>query len=373
VSAVVSELVEQYSSALHEYCVSGGETGLLRAYQIGRRAVQDGLSVLEVAALHQEALGSALPAPANADNGDVGGRASEFLVESLAPFELTRRGLQDVSARLTDLNRGLQHRLETVTQEFESAQGQLQEHERLQQLKNEFICLVSHEVRTPLTSIHGALNLLKAGLGGELNEQGQQLLDVAYRNSQRVVRLVSDILDLQKIEADTMTFDMQPIEVAPFLEQALEASQAYAAQFGVTLSLGPVPEDACVRADGDRLMQVMGNLLSNAVKFSPRDRPVVIEAARTDGMVRVSVHDEGPGVPEEFRSRVFQKFAQASSSRQKEGSGLGLSICKAIIEHMGGRIGFETVPGGGTTFFFELPEWQTADASDEGTAWPDLG
>jgi len=364
-------LIETYAQALRDYCASASEEALLRAYQLGRQAVRQGVGVLELAEVHQAAMGANLPGPPAAEeSARVANRAAEFLAESLAPFELNRAGFLDITATLSDLNRGLQHRLDSMVKAFENAQDELVEHRRLEELKNEFICIISHEVRTPLTSIHGALNLLTSGLGGELNEQGRQLLEVAYRNSQRLVRLVTDILDLQKIESGAMTFNMRPIEVKPFLVQAIDASQGFAKQFGVRLSLAAVPRRAYVRADSDRLMQVMDNLLSNAAKFSPPEGPVTVAVKRVGGRLRVSVQDRGRGVPKEFRGRIFERFAQAETSGARNGCGLGLSISKAIVEQLGGRLDFETTDGAGTEFFFELPEWDTRRAvPKESATW----
>jgi signal transduction histidine kinase len=357
-------LTDDYSQALAAYGVSGSEEALLRAYQLGRQAVSDGLGVIEMAAVHQQALNStgaaATPSPRLSE------RAAEFLAEALAPFELSRRGFEDLSATLKDLNQGLEHRLAAAVRAFEDAQDELSEGRRLEQAKNEFISIVSHEVRTPLTSIHGALNLLKSGLGGELNDQGRQLLDVAYRNSQRLVRLVTDILDLQKIESGAMTFNLRPIEVAPFLAQAIDASQGFARQFGVRLALVPAVGVGQVQADADRLMQVMDNLLSNAAKFSPAEGLVTVGAERRADGIRVFVQDRGSGIPEDFRSRIFTRFAQADTSGARNGCGLGLSISRAIVEQLGGRLDFESTAGEGTSFFFDLPEWKAGDAGAGG-------
>lgn len=362
-----------YLRALQEYCAAGSEEALLRGYQLGRSAVTEGIGVLDMAALHQEALSSSLLGSlAAADGPRTAKRAAEFLAETLAPFELSLHGFQQLNATLSDLNKGLQHRLDAALQAFETVQGELLERRRLEELKNELISIISHEVRTPLTSIHGALNLLQSGLGGELNDQGQQLLDVAYRNSQRLVRLVTDILDLQKIESGAMTFNMRAIEVESFLAQAIAASQGFAAKYGVPLTLGRVPRAGYVGADPDRLMQVMDNLLSNAIKFSPPEHPVTVEGRRRGNQIRICVEDRGPGVPEEFRARIFERFAQAESAAARSGSGLGLSISKAIVEHLGGRLDFESHAGEGTVFFFDLPEWDADQvASKEGVACSD--
>ena len=365
------EIASQYPIALHEYIRDGGEGALLRAYQIGRHAVAIGVGVLEMAALHEEALLSALIATAAPEDGThVAKRASEFFSEFLAPFELTRRGFQEAHSAMRDLNRGLERRLSAALQDFESAQDELIEQKRMEKQKNDFISVISHEVRTPLTSIHGALNLLKSGLGGDLNPQGQRLLDAAYRNSQRLVRLVNDLLDLQRIESGTMTFNLRPVDVHSLLEQAVESSQAHAGQLGIKLQLRGAPAGARVRVDSDRMMQVMTNLLSNAAKFSPPGETVTVEACRHNGGVRVEITDRGPGVPQEFHGRIFQKFAQAGPS-ERGGSGLGLSITKAIVEHMSGHVGFQSEPGR-TTFYFDLPEWRRHVSREKaaGNMWP---
>ena len=368
---VLQELSNQYPIALREYCHGGGEATLLRAYQLGRRAVSAGVGVLEMAGLHQDALVSALVATLTLEeSAPIARRATEFFAECLAPFELTRRGFEEAHAALRDLNQGLERRLSAALQDFESAQDELLEQKRMETLKNDFISVISHEVRTPLTSIHGALNLLKSGLGGELNSQGQRLLDAAYRNSQRLVRLVNDLLDLQRIESGTMTFNLRPIDLRSLLEQAVEVSQPHAGQLGIKLVLQDAPAGARVRVDSDRMMQVMTNLLSNAAKFSPPGETVVVEASRQNSGLRVGVTDRGPGVPEEFHDRIFQKFAQAASS-DRGGSGLGLSITKAIVEHMSGRVGFESEPGR-TTFYFDLPEWRRTVSRQKAAenTWP---
>jgi signal transduction histidine kinase len=217
--------------------------------------------------------------------------------------------------------------------------------------------VVSHELRTPLTSIRGSLGLLAGGAAGDLPEAARSLLDIAASNCERLVRLINDILDMEKIESGKMAFVPEPVALAPLVEQAVLSNRAYAHGFGVEIRI----EEAVpgrVLADADRLHQVLTNLLSNAARHSPRGAAVEVRVRRAAGRLCVSVADRGAGIPPEFQPRVFEKFAQAdtSSTRREKGTGLGLSISRAIIERHGGRIWFETAPGAGTTFSFELAD-----------------
>lgn len=227
-----------------------------------------------------------------------------------------------------------------------------------ERIKNEFISTVSHELRTPLTSIRGSLGLLAAGKLGALPPAARPFVEIASNDCLRLVRLINDLLDIQKIEAGRMDFQMKTQDLVGLVNQAVEANRSYGRQFGVRFVVREVPPTALVRGDGDRLIQVLSNLLSNAAKFSPRGEAVDVSVDHEDGRYLVSVRDRGPGIPAEFRDRIFQKFAQADSSdtRQKGGTGLGLNICKAILEKHEGSISFEAAPGGGTLFRFSLPE-----------------
>jgi PAS domain S-box-containing protein len=232
-----------------------------------------------------------------------------------------------------------------------------EERNKVDRLKNEFVSIVSHELRTPLTSIRGSLGLILGGVAGEVAPNLRKLLDIAHVNSERLVRLINDLLDIDKIASGKMDFNLQWLDLLPLVEQALEANQAYAGQLGVRLVLLRGIEGIKVKVDQDRLMQVMANLLSNAAKFSPKEGVVELAMHRFEGRVRVEVIDHGGGISEEFQRKIFQKFSQedSSSTRAKGGTGLGLSISKALIEKMGGEIGFTTRPGAGSTFYFDLP------------------
>ncbi len=235
---------------------------------------------------------------------------------------------------------------------------------RIDRMKSEFVSTVSHELRTPLTSIRGSLGLVWGGVAGELPEKAKELVGIAKSNCERLIRLINDILDSEKIESGKMRFELQALELEPLMAQALTAIEGFAAQHHVRTVLLETQAPVRVSADSDRLIQVVTNLLSNAIKFSPPEGVVQVALRRRPGWVRVEISDRGPGIPEEFRKRIFQKFTQADSSdtRQKGGTGLGLNISKAIIERMGGSIGFTTESQVGTTFFFELPEWKEAPA-----------
>lgn len=216
----------------------------------------------------------------------------------------------------------------------------------------QLVQVAAHELRNPLTSIVGTIGLLSAGSLAFSQEERDRLLSVARRNSDRMIRLVNDLLDLERVESGLVAFELERLELEPLLRQAVELAEPQASRCGVSLELAPVPA-AAVHADPQRLLQVLANLLSNAVKASPRGETVRLAASRADGRVRVEVVDRGPGIPAEIRPRIFQRFVRGEADRQ--GTGLGLAISKAIVEGMGGRIGFETGAQAGTTFYFELP------------------
>lgn len=233
--------------------------------------------------------------------------------------------------------------------------------------KGQFIASVSHELRTPLTAIIGALGMIEGYPPEGMPAQTMTLVDMAYRNGKRLSNLINDLLDFEKLDANRMEFQCRPVEVTPFLAHALELNEAYAERYKVSFVLEQTPPGTKIFADENRLMQVMTNLLSNAAKHSPAGEKVLISARQHEGKMRISVTDRGAGVPENFRQHIFEKFAQAesSSTRKAEGTGLGLAISKAIIEKMGGLIGFDSVVGQGSTFYFDLP---LADARGSGAA-----
>ncbi|MCY1030067.1 PAS domain-containing sensor histidine kinase [Corallococcus sp. BB11-1] len=237
-----------------------------------------------------------------------------------------------------------------------------EERQRVERMKNEFISTVSHELRTPLTSIRGSLGLLCGGIAGPLDSQVAQMVGIAHKNSERLLRLINDILDLEKMESGGLDLHLESTDVAPLLAQALQAHQGYAAEYGVHLDVEVHAPGARARVDEDRFNQVLANLLSNAIKFSPQGERVTLSLSREQGCLRVEVADHGPGIPEAFQARVFQKFAQADASdtRRRPGTGLGLSIAHGLVARMGGTLRFSTRAGEGTRFCFDLPECDPA-------------
>ncbi|WP_407293741.1 CHASE3 domain-containing protein [Stutzerimonas zhaodongensis] len=230
---------------------------------------------------------------------------------------------------------------------------------RMEQMKTEFISTVSHELRTPLTAIRGALGMLVGGVAGEIDDGARSLLDIAHKNSERLVRLINDILDIEKLEAGRLPFHFARCDVQALIEQALADLKPYGNDYGVSLVLvipdGPIQSEA--NLDPDRFAQVMANLLSNAIKHSPAGGVVSVDLRRHGASLEIGVQDTGQGIPESFRSRIFERFAQADSSdaRKRGGTGLGLAITRSLVQQMHGRIGFDSKEGQGTRFWLRLP------------------
>jgi PAS domain S-box-containing protein len=227
-----------------------------------------------------------------------------------------------------------------------------------EQMKKEFTSTLSHELRTPLTSIIGSLQLVNSGVLGDVDKDVLELTHVAERNSQRLLDLINDILDIEKIESGKLTMMPELLSLDEVVGESLVLNKGFAERYQVRYQPRGALLPVQVKADRKRLLQVMTNLLSNAAKFSPPGEPVEVTMEDHGAKVRVGVHDHGPGIPENFRGRIFARFAQADASvtRQKGGTGLGLAICKRLIELMDGRIGFTDREGGGTVFYFELPK-----------------
>ena len=231
-------------------------------------------------------------------------------------------------------------------------------HHKLQEeLKQHFVAKVSHELRTPTTSIIGSIALVVSGAAGPIPERARKLLEIARTNGGRLVSLVNDILDLEKVESGMMAFYLTSLDVRSLVEEEIARIQSFAQPYQVMIYLDPGATTGTVSADPGRLAQVISNLLSNAIKFSPAGAEVLVAIERLPGRIRISVRDHGPGIPEAFRHRIFSKFAQVDKKEAcaKGGTGLGLCIVKEIVSHLKGNAGYEPAPGGGSNFYVTLP------------------
>lgn len=236
--------------------------------------------------------------------------------------------------------------------------------ERIEQeeMKSAFISTVSHELRSPLTSIKGAMGLLLSKSAGELPEKALALLEIAHRNADRLVLIINDMLDLDKISRGEIDMDIQDVDLVELIKEADQANAMLQQRFGVTVELKGTQSAIAFRTDPNRFIQVLTNLLSNAYKFSKPNSTIVVEVQETGEHVLISVQDQGVGIPKDEQHKIFDRFADMANSdrKAKGGTGLGLNICKAIVENMGGGIGFESVEDVGTKFFFSLPKSQAA-------------
>lgn len=233
----------------------------------------------------------------------------------------------------------------------------ISEQREIERVKSEFVAVVSHELRTPLTSIRGSLGLVLGTMSSDMPGNAARLLEIAHVNCERLIVLINDILDIDKIASGHMRFDMQRRSLAELIQKSVQMTESYAQRFDARLQIRAIVEDAWIIVDADRFTQVLLNLLSNASKFSPPQGVVSVDMQVTDGRVRVSVTDEGPGIADDFRARIFERFSQADSSitRRTGGTGLGLHISRQIVERMNGAIGFDTQMGRGSTFWVEFP------------------
>lgn len=239
----------------------------------------------------------------------------------------------------------------------------ISEQKQLEQMKTDFISTVSHELRTPITAISGGLDLVINQVLGPVPEKALAMLKVASQNSKRLQLLVNDLLDMEKLSAGKMDFYLQACDLAQECQQAIVQNQPYADKFLVQLRLKN-HQSMMMQLDSHRLQQVLSNLLSNAIKYSKSSGEVELSYFNLEDKVRIQVEDKGEGIPLHFQEKIFQRFAQAdgSDTKARSGTGLGLAISKAIIESMGGTIGFHSVPGQGTVFYCDFPAQSGAKA-----------
>lgn len=233
----------------------------------------------------------------------------------------------------------------------------ISKHKEIERMKDEFISSVSHELRTPLTSIQGSLGLIRSNALGPVPQKISELIDIAYNNCGRLIHLINYILDIKKIEAGQMALNLEKLDIVSIIKETITENTPYAQKYNVNFAFDSRGGPIYVYADKFRLIQIITNLLSNAAKFSFPNETVKITTSKTGKMVRTSVSNHGETIPDEFKSKIFQKFLQLNSSntRSTGGTGLGLNICKTLIEKFGGTIDFESTPDSLTIFYFDLP------------------
>ena len=231
------------------------------------------------------------------------------------------------------------------------------EAQSLSELKSGFVSSVSHELRTPLTSIMGSLGLLKSNIEEPGSEISKSMLDIAYNNAERLLLLINDILDIEKIESGKMEFNFSKENINSLIKDCINQNNGLAKKYQVSFNFTAAHELPLISIDKDRIFQVLNNLMSNAAKFEPNGGTIEIESKLKNDKAYVSITDHGSGIPDEFHDRIFQAFTQADTSNTKgvAGTGLGLSITKTIIEHHNGEINFDSIPNESTCFYFTLP------------------
>ncbi len=307
------------------------------------------------------------------------GRNLMFLFPELdrsEPEKFMQTLMQKAKGRIAELEvlrkNGETFPIELSLTEFQSSEGRrlmanildVSERREIERLKREFVSTVSHELRTPLTSIRGSLTLMSVGALGALNEQMKKVVTIAERNTIRLIGLINDILDIEKLQAGKLDMAFDNVDIRSVLERSIESVRAFADQNSVKVEASDL--SAFVYADGDRLVQVVVNLLSNAIKFSEKGGSVTVAVEKENDWVTVKVIDRGRGIPAKYKDLIFERFQQVevSDAKRKGGTGLGLTICKGIIEQHRGFIGVDSEEGQGSTFWFKVPS-QAPSAAQE--------
>jgi signal transduction histidine kinase len=231
----------------------------------------------------------------------------------------------------------------------------ISDRKRVEQLKQDFVAMISHELRTPLTSMQAMLTLLANGAYGEITESGEKRLKSAKTGVNRLIMLINDLLDTEKLEAGKLSMTYKDVDLYNVVERSVETIEGFAEEHDVKVKVSNKP--ITVLGDSDRLIQVMVNLLSNAIKYSQEDGEIEVNIEADEEECEVHIVDHGAGIPPGFEDKIFQRYEQAPSvdGKRRGGTGLGLPICKAIVEQHGGTIGVKQTGGGGSTFWFRIP------------------
>ncbi len=350
-SDLLEELTQEYGQALGDYLAGKGESASLRAYWLGRTAIHKGLGLMDVAAAHARAVAAVLAHASSTDESvHLASAAADFFAETLSPFEMAHRGFKEVNVTLRDLNETLQLR----NAELDAANKKLEEANRL---KSRFLANMSHELRTPLNAIIGFSQMLGLESLGPLQPKQRRYVDHILTSARHLLTLITDLLDLSKIEAGKMELKLEPLGLSELLSEAAVVIRGMADQKQIVIELAIPHKDLTVVADASRLKQIVFNLLSNAIKFTPAGGRVRLTAKAADGFARIAVEDTGIGIAPDDQARLFQEFQQVgtAASQQFAGSGLGLALSRRLAELHGGTMAVESAVGQGSTFTFTLP------------------
>lgn len=262
-----------------------------------------------------------------------------------------------LNGRPVEINIQLEHGWDGAPR-FVAVVRDITQRKQVEQARSAFVATVSHELRAPLTSVKGALKLISSGATGTIPDKPKAMLGLALRNVDRLIELINDLLDLEKLDAEHGEVSREPLDMVSLVTEAIAANDCYGEEFGVRLKARSMPASLPMTGDKSRLLQVMTNLMSNAIKFSREGGEVEVGLEDHGDTARISVTDHGIGIPYETQPRLFERFVQADTEhhRKHPGTGLGLSIVKSIVEKHGGRIHFVSEPNVGTTFYVELPK-----------------
>jgi signal transduction histidine kinase len=350
------DLVRAYESALADYLNGNGEVALESAYELGRRALADGVGVLELTGLYEHALAAQLDHNPTAESAATIERGSRFLLESLSPFEMTHRGFREANTSLRFLNDILEQRTEEAEAAREQAEDARKQAEEANRAKSNFLAVMSHELRTPLNAVLGYSDLLDAGVAGPLNET--QIDHVAHiRSSARhLLELIEETLAFAKIESGREKVNLEYVGCATVMQEAADLIEPAAAERGIEFRIEMPKRARPLRTDARKLRQILVNLLSNAVKFTERGQ-VTLRAEVDADWVTLQVEDTGIGIPREHLDHIFDRFWQVerTTTRRTGGTGLGLSVARHLARMLGGDITVESTPGHGSVFRVRLP------------------
>lgn len=344
---------EAYAVALRDYVARGEEDALQHAFDLGRRAVREEPGVLDIAAVHHEALAGLLHELPAEDDGRVVKKAAEFLMEAISPFEMTHRSFQESNATLRELNEGLERRVEERTAELREKTEEL-EHSNAE--LRQFAYVASHDLQEPLRMISSYTQLLARRYKDRLDEDAREFIDYAVDGANRMQDLINDLLQYSRL--GTRDIEFASIDSGKVLGLALADLRFAIEECGARVEHGTLPT---VMGDERQLVQLFQNLIGNALKYRKKGQPprVRVKARRGDGEWIFSVSDNGIGIEPQYAERIFVIFQRLHGRGEYAGTGIGLAICKRIVERHGGRIWMESEPGAGSKFWFTIPDEHT--------------